>query len=159
MCAILDASVVSQVFGTKCPPAGTAFFNWIAHRHGRLVFGGRTLDRELSHNRHFRKWVRQAILSGKARRLNDDQVDLVAEELKRSGRCRSNDAHVIAVARISGARLLYSNDKRLNKDFVDPQLVPVPCGQVYTTNDSTDYLPVHQALLDRRDLCPSTRTP
>ena len=153
MCAILDASVVSQVFGTKCPPAGKAFFDWIAHRHGRLIVGGK-LERELARNGRFRLWIRDALLSGKARRIALKQVNEVADQLTRDGTCRSNDPHVIALAQLSGARLLYSNDKKLNDDFLNSKLVPPPFGNVYTTLHEKGFTPDHQALLDRKDMCP-----
>lgn len=158
MCAILDASVVSQVFGNKRPPAGKAFFDWIAYRHGRVVVGGK-LDQELERNGLFRLWIRDALLAGKARRLADKQVDAVANQLTRDGACRSNDPHVIALARLSGARLLYSNDKRLNIDFLNGELVPPPCGNVYTTLHKREFTPHHQALLDRKDMCPRASGP
>ncbi len=148
MCAILDASVVSQVFGNKRPPAGEAFFDWIAYRHGRIIVGGK-LDRELRKNRRFRLWVRDALLSGKAKRLAAKQVDEVADQLTRDGTCRSNDPHVIALAQLSGARLLYSNDKKLNYDFMNGELVPPPSGKIYTTLHESGFTPDHQALLDR----------
>ena len=155
MCAILDASVVSQVFGKKCPPAGRAFFNWIANRHGRLAVGG-YLSHELARNGGFREWIRGALLSGKAERLNNKVVDETAEKLRNDGLCRSRDQHVIALAQLSGARLLYSNDRRLNRDFEDPRLVPPPYGSVYTTLDLEDkaFTAAHQELLDRKDMCP-----
>ena len=153
MCAILDASVVSQVFGNKRPPAGQAFFDWIAYRHGRVIVGGK-LDRELKKNGRFRLWIRDALLSGKARRLAAREVDEVADLLTRDGACKSDDEHVIALAQLSGARLLYSNDKKLNRDFLNAELVPPPPGKVYTTLRDKGFTSDHRALLDRRDMCP-----
>ena len=42
-------------------------------------------------------------------------MDEREEELNEEGRCHSNDTHVIALAQITGARLLYSNDKALHE--------------------------------------------
>ena len=158
MCAILDASVVSQVFGRRCPPAGKAFFNWIAKRHGRLIVGGK-LDRELARNGGFRSWIRDALLSGKARRLDAALVSEAAARVEQEHTCRSDDHHVIALAQLSGARLLYSNDKKLNEDFENPRLVPRPFGSVYTTLEERDFTPGHQALLERQDMCPKHPNP
>ena len=38
-------------------------------------------------------------------------------ELQDAGACQSNDLHVLALAQVSGARLLYSNDLSLHQDF------------------------------------------
>ena len=45
--------------------------------------------------------------------------------------CVSNDPHVIALARISGARLLCSRDQKLHSDFGNKHLVDNPRGSVY----------------------------
>ena len=53
--------------------------------------------------------------------------------LRRDGAYVSNDAHVIALAQVSGARLLYSNDSDLQDDFKDKSLIDSPRGRIYTT--------------------------
>ncbi|MDE0306934.1 MAG: hypothetical protein OXI87_18940 [Albidovulum sp.] len=51
----------------------------------------------------------------------------------KSANCESNDQHVLALARISGARLLYTNDQKLMDDFKNTELVSTPKGKVYRT--------------------------
>ncbi|MCY3594933.1 MAG: PIN domain-containing protein [Bacteroidetes bacterium] len=154
MCAIVDASVVSQVFGTKRTEAGEEFFRWIdSNTNGRLVVGGK-LSEELEKVSEFHRWAREAALSGKMRVINKDQVDRTEEDLRMSLVCSSNDAHVIALAQVSGARLLYSNDNKLQRDFNNKDLISNPRGKVYTTNKGrTAFSPDHRKLLARRDLC------
>ena len=77
------------------------------------------------------------------------------EELGREGRCRSNDIHVIALAQISGARLLYSNDQALHEDFGNKLLIDRPRGKVYSTNERKDFTNAHRRLLNNRNLCRS----
>ena len=93
---------------------------------------------------------------GRPNGIDGKRIDEVAKRLKSEGSCRSNDQHVIALAQLSGARLLYSNDRNLNHDFVNPELVPQPTGRVYTTLDLENraFTPVHKKLLDRKDMCP-----
>lgn len=43
MCAIVDASVMGEVFGPKPAPAGKVFFEWLNSGNGRLVVGGKLL--------------------------------------------------------------------------------------------------------------------
>lgn len=152
MCAILDANVAGQVFGAARPTAGDAFFRWIHEGRGRLVVGGRLLQ-ELDRNGAFKDWRRQAVLAGRITLLNDDTVDGRATELGRENACRSNDKHVIAVAQLGGARLLYSNDGDLQKDFRDKALIDRARGRVYSTRIRDNLTRTHRRLLANRNLC------
>lgn len=152
MCAILDANVAGQVFGAERPAAGQAFFEWIDSGHGRLIVGGRLL-RELDRNGDFREWRRQALLAGRIMLLNDETVDGWTRKLEQENACRSNDEHVVAVAQLSGARLLYSNDGDLQDDFSDKTLIDQPRGKVYSTGVRDNLTPTHRRLLANRNLC------
>lgn len=46
--------------------------------------------------------------------------------------CRSNDLHVLALARVSGARTLCTADGDLRRDFKDSRLVARPKGSIYS---------------------------
>ena len=124
MCAILDANVSNQVFGKDRPEAGVEFFEWLSSGPGRLVLG-RKLRNELSKT-SARKWLAQAVLAGRVRNVSDIRVDDQTETLQRGGICQSDDAHIIALAQISNARLLYSNDLRLHQDFKNKKLIDRP---------------------------------
>ena len=155
MCAILDANVAAQVFGAEGaerPEAGRAFLDWVDSGRVRLVIGGRLL-RELDHNREFRGWRRQAVLAGRIVLLNDEAVDERARQLEQENACRSDDEHIIAVAQLSGARLLYSNDSDLQDDFRNKALIDQPRGKVYSTRIRDNLTSVHQRLLANRSLC------
>ena len=154
MCAILDANVAGQVFGADRPPAGRAFFEWMDSGPGRIVVGGR-LRRELDRNREFREWRLHAVLAGRIALLSDEAVDGRTRQLEQENACRSDDEHVVAVAQLSGARLLYSNDDALQDDFGDKTLIDLPRGKVYSTRVHEDLTPVHQRLLANRKLCAS----
>lgn len=132
MCAILDNDVVHQVFGQNRPAAGKAFFDWIDSGRGRLVGGGRLFE-ELAHNENFRLWWQAATLSGRVERVGDEAVEAETVRLAKRKACRSNDEHAIALAAIGGARLLYSNDRKLQRDFKDRRLIDQPPGKVYST--------------------------
>ena len=152
MCAILDANVAWQVFGAERPPAGRAFFDRIDSGRVRLVAGGR-LRRELDRSEAFREWRRQAELAGRIKLLNDEEVDGTARVLEQRNACRSDDAHVVAAAQVSGARLLYTNDVDLQADFGDKTLIDRPRGKVYSTRIHDDLTPAHRRLLRARRLC------
>ena len=152
MCAIVDNNVRDQVFGNNRPGAGEFFFNWLEERGGRLVVGGELL-RELSGYSNFTDWLPQAILSGRAIVIPDEAVNAETESLRTEGICRSNDEHVLALARLSGARLLFTNDQALQADFRDRSIVGGVRGRIYTTRERSDIRRSHIDLLRRRDLC------
>ena len=156
MCAILDANVVGQVFGTDRPAAGQAFFRWIDAGPGHLVVGGR-LRRELDRSLAFQAWRLQAALAGRVTLLNDEAVDGRARALEQQNVCRSDDPHVVAVAQVGGARLLYTNDGALQADFGDKALIDRPRGKVYSTRTRDDLTPAHRRLLANRNLCSHRR--
>ena len=117
-----------------------------------MVVGGRLLS-ELNKLSAFRQWAQAASLSGTMRTENDEKVAARAEELEERGACRSDDPHVVALAQVSGARLLYSNDINLHRDFTNKNVVDDPRGKVYSTNKSKEFTDAHQRLLRRKDLC------
>ena len=152
MCAILDANVAGEVFGTERPAAGAAFFKWIDSGRGRLIVGGRLLG-ELDRNGAFRVWRQQAALAGRVKRLPDDAVDDRMQKLQDASACRSNDEHVVALALVGGARLLYSNDRDLQLDFKDKNVIDAPRGRVYSTRGGGELTRQHRSLLANRYLC------
>ena len=74
------------------------------------------------------------------------------------------DVHVLALARVSGARLLFTNGGALKQDFMNPDIIPGASGRIYSTNrgrhtrryatqETRNVTKAHRALLNRTDLC------
>ena len=154
MCAIVDANVANEVFGPDRPPAGQHFFEWLDSPRGSLVIGGR-LREELSQDSRFLRWIKTAIAYGRARSIDDDEVDERAAELRQLAVCSSDDEHVLALALVSGARLLYTNDRQLIRDFKDQEIVSDPRGKIYTTDRSGEITATHKRLVARHLCRPS----
>lgn len=154
MCAILDNNVRHEVFGERDTqtPAGKYFLDWVERSPGRLVIGGE-LRRELSEYGRFLTWLRMATRRNVVRSISDKQVNDETRILREQGDCRSNDEHVLALARISGARLLFTNDQDLQDDFRDRDIVGGTTGRIYTTGRYRDVRRSHRDLLRRTDLC------
>ena len=152
MCAIVDASVVGQVFGETRPPAAEHFVKWLSGPRGQLVVGGKLREELCVHGR-FVEWLATAILYRRARIVGDEEVDICANELRQLEICKSNDAHVLALALVSGGRLLYTNDPHLIEDFKNREIIANPRGKVYTTTMNDNITSAHRGLLARRDLC------
>lgn len=129
MCLIIDANVVSLIF----PNPSLDFLP--VHRalvtgKARLVYGGQ-LTREYAAVKSFRRFLLLLDQRGSARQVPDTKVDEETERLRTAGVCKSNDHHVMALARVGGVRLLCSNDQDLSDDFKDVALLSRPPGSVY----------------------------
>ena len=156
MCAIVDANVANEVFGPSQSPAGEKFYAWINAAAGRLVVGGKLLEELEEGSPKFREWASTLGDAGRMRTVNADQVNAKAEEMK--NKCVSDDSHIIALAQISGARLLYTNEssekkKRLCEDFKNRNLINQPRGKIYTSRKNKRFTSTHKRLLGRQDLC------
>ena len=132
MCVIVDNNVRGLVFGKpdEQTPAGKYLLDWLNGPHGKLVVGGE-LRRELGGYRRFEVWLKTAVKFGRARQIDDTQVDNETDDLKSQNICGSDDEHVLALARISGARLLATNDGPLERDFKDHRIIYNPRGKIY----------------------------
>ena len=151
MCAVVDASVVGTVFGTSMdrPAAAQGFFERVNSGKLVLVAGGE-LKRELLKNGNFKKWFEEALRNGTAHDVLAADLEQKEEQLLKSGDCGSNDAHVLALAEVSGARLLYTDDQRLIDDFKNKNkaLLSKPDGKVYRTPPDGSFKERHRKLLD-----------
>ena len=137
MCAIVDANVASRFFSDPVDPELQPLWEWIVGGRGVLVAGGQLLDElfELGDARRLlRNWERAKL----ARFIPSDEVE--AETTLVEGGCASNDAHVIALARLSGARRLCSDDRLLHRDFRNPDLISNPRGRIYQNRSHADLL-------------------
>ena len=155
MCAIVDASVKGELKAGGSP-AGVEFLKWLLSGNGVIVLGGTKLREELCarpatlrDSRLIRELKRAAVV----REYNDAQVDSLADRLHKERACKSDDPHIIALAMISRARLLFSNDPDLHKDFRNKDLVDDPRGSVYSTLRDGRFKQHHQDLLENPDLC------
>ena len=146
MCAIVDANVRDQVFGDAPSPAGKHFLDWLTpERGGRLIVGGKLLE-ELSGLQKFLPWLRVSVKFGVAKIIPDDRVASATTDLEDRGVCKSNDAHVVALAMIGGARLLFTNDRFLQGDFKQN----IQDGKIYTTRLRDTVTSTHRRLLRQR---------
>lgn len=130
MCVIVDANLASRVFGSPAEPDFSPIIDWLLERGGELVVGGH-LATELDRLGEPRRFVRALLRAGRARLVPDTEVKQEASTVDETGLCISNDCHIIALARVSGARTLCTHDRALQGDFGNSHLVSNPRGKVY----------------------------
>lgn len=120
--------------------------NWIDRRKGGIVYGGKLAD-ELFGSEKARRRLKAWVRAGRAFEQDPKAVEVESGTVGALGLCRSNDEHVIALARLSGARVLCAGDAKLMDDFSDLRLVPRPKGKIYQR-------PEHIKLLVHSGTCP-----
>ena len=152
MCMILDANVAHEILDPNVSAAGKAFRDRIKSGKAKLLLGGKLRD-ELSDQTRLMEWLRENILAGSIKNIDDQKVNREAQNLRNQRLCRSNDFHIIALARLGSARLLYSNDKNLQQDFKNKKLIDKPRGKIYPYSESGELTDTHRTLL-KRNSCP-----
>ena len=139
MCLIIDANFVHKVHPDS-DVDGKPLIEAMFAGQARLVYGGRITQ---EYAPRFRSWIRILDGAGRAHKEDDKEVEKATEILVNAGTCSSDDEHIIALAQVSGARLLCSCDQDLHTDFRDPQLISKPRGNVYQTARHRDLIRKH----------------
>ncbi len=132
MCLIVDANLASLVFGDQPSEDFLPIIDWLTSpkKKGRLIIGGQ-LTEELYGVESARRRILRLAQAGRAIFRSPNEVGLEREQVIATGECRSDDPHIIALARISGARVLCSQDKNLHRDFKNLKLINLPKGRIY----------------------------
>ena len=143
MCLILDANKFGDFLDKKNVDMQPVR-DW--HNRGNNSFVHsltKRLKRELKKSTRMERNFLQWISSGKVRIVDEREVEEEETKLKNdpSKVLKSNDEHIIALALVSGTKLLVSEDKKLHKDFKS-----IVKGNVYQNKK-------HKRLL-RQDTCP-----
>jgi hypothetical protein len=148
MCIIIDVQLAHKVFREEKDPDEEfkpIRDGLLSAQRGyiKLIYGGQ-LAVEYQRDNGILRFVLQLQAAGRARRVPDDEVNAETSFVCDMGYCKSDDEHIIALARVSGARLLCSHDQALHADFTDKRLLDGPRGKVYQCSE-------HKGLL--REFC------
>jgi predicted nucleic acid-binding protein len=115
MCIIVDANASHELVERR--PSAIPVLNWLLdpRRKSGLIVGGHLLS-ELSKTR-----LRETLVElGRAGRLKKVSADSVAQEVARltaQNRCKSNDVHVVALAKVTRCKVVYTHDRALHNDL------------------------------------------
>lgn len=159
MCAILDSNVTNQVGTSSRLGAAQGFYDWLMEGRGSLVYSDKFLKEEVfvpSISKDAKRMIVEFEQSGIAIKADPIKMEKERRYLQTmTANINSNeDLEILALARATGARLLFSNDKKLHEDFKNALIVNNPRGKIYTTNDSrTGYTSAHRKLLDHPEIC------
>lgn len=150
MCAIIDANVAGLFFLNPNHQDFSALRKWIFSGAGAMVTGGENLS-ELRKVTAAIPFLAELQRGGRLHVASPKEVAAEQKIVQKLGLCASDDAHVLALARVSGARLVCTHDGALQADFKTKLLIDAPRGKVFA----------HQAhaktLLRHSSGCPGRR--
>ena len=148
MCIIVDTNKLGTFLADPPDDDSRPIHKWLDRRAGSIVYstGGR-FAQEIQGR--VRTRLADYVRDGRAKlipasRFADDERDLKAR-----ADLRSDDPHVLALARAARVRLLYTADRDLISDFTDKRFIDGPRGRVYSG--------ARNASLLTRSVCASPR--
>ena len=131
MCIIVDANRLGGLLSDPADADAAPVRNWL-ERGGRIVYStGGAFTREVG-RRRMRDRLLDYARAGRAQYVPADQLADDERTLAARHDLRSDDRHVLALARTAGVRLLYTGDRDLMADFKNKALIDRPRGRVYT---------------------------
>ena len=135
MCLILDTNRFGDALSDPPAPAYVPLLRWLTDPDGdgALVFGGTKYRREIDKLEKARLFFVNRCRAGRAYLVDQGIVDTEEARLCAAKACTSDDEHVVALARMSGARIVCTEDRALWRDVRDKKLLDRPRGRVYRT--------------------------
>lgn len=148
MCIIVDNNRAHLFFSEPKADVALPIWQWLVEKGGILIYGGR-LATELKGMAKAGKLLLELQKAGRAFREDDEAITSKEVQIRKDGKCRSNDQHVIALAQVSGARVLFTADRDLMSDFCRVELLR-PKGKVYQRPEHAELLGHHPGCRGRR---------
>ena len=128
MCIIIDANKLGTFLAEPVSPDAAPVHRWL-DRGGTLVYSTEgKFSAEIGEKA--KRKLAVYVQDGTAKLVPWERLDDDLKAIRRLD-IRSDDPHVLALARASGARLLYTADQALINDFTDHRIVNEPRGKVY----------------------------
>ena len=151
MCVIVDINVAARVLlrddDSDFEPVSSYLDD--KNQNGLMVYGGKLATEYLASAKLARR-VAELDRAGRARAVPHEQVEVETQYLQDNGLCVSNDEHIIALARVSGVRLVCTLDQDLHTDVTDKKLLSSPRGKVYQYASHKSLLTTHCRRVSRR---------
>jgi hypothetical protein len=130
MCLIVDANLCSVVFKKTSDASYQKLRETIFSNRLTLIYGGKLTEEYKTAG--VLGVIASLAQSGRAFKVSSALIDAQLVQIK--NKCKSNDDHVIALARADRKRghVLCTNDQALQHDFADKTLIDKPRGTIYS---------------------------
>ena len=139
MCMIVDANKLGSLSSEKANGDAAPIRSWLGKRSGKLVYSsGGKFKGELNHPS--KKMLVEYARAGYATLYLAERFAKDEAQLRGNSELKSDDPHILALARHSRARILYTADKDLMRDFKNKKLIDHPRGRIYSGSQNAGLL-------------------
>jgi len=138
---ILDANMICKVFGNddlSVSDLSNALL--IGCRFKVAAVRGGQLSDEYMRIIKYRSVYSELERAGRMILADDNAVRLDTDHVAQLSFLRSDDPHILALARIADVRILCSHDKDLHADFTNQSIIPSPRGRIWQNNSHSHLL-------------------
>ena len=123
MCIVVDANACHKLKSDH--EDGSRVLSWLLKGRGRLVVSN-SLLREIP-VQSFGSLLVTLEQAGRLFRADDALCDTQAEQLRNSGKLKSNDAHIVSLVLNSPCDVVFTHDQPLHTDLKNREIVPGGC--------------------------------
>ena len=131
MCIIVDANKLGDFLADPVSEDSRPIHDWLNRGRGSIVY---STDGKFAAEIQGRARARSAdyVRAGRATLIPGSRFADDERNLETRANLRSDDPHVLALARAAGVRLLYTADGDLISDFKEKRVIDRPRGKVYS---------------------------
>ena len=116
MCIILDANCFSEYVNNK--PDMEPVKTWVEKEGGKIVFSEEEqIKKEMKHHKGMFKLLNTYKNIGKVKMLPKNEIEVAIKKLNNEEGLKSNDKHLLALAKVGSITLIVTRDKYLQEDF------------------------------------------
>ena len=148
MCIIIDANRMDRFFTDPLSNEVKPIHKWIGTKYGIIAYSTYGKLRDELEKGNKKDKFQEMSRSGRAIFINSEKIKLEQKRLEKIGNYKSDDVHILALANVSGARVLYTGDKALMDDFRNREIINNPRGKIYSDANNRNLL--------RANLCKRT---
>ena len=129
MCIIVDADRIGKFFSKQDNEDVAPIHKWLKKKLGVLIYStGSKFADELQHKTQ--RQLLEYVNAGYAKLISASDFQHDEHRLQKNSAVKSNDCHVLALARAANVRILYTGDQNLMEDFKNKDLISK--GKIYT---------------------------
>ena len=127
---IIDANVLGTFLGDPEDEDCMPIYRWMKNG-GKIIYSsGGKFDNETSSSAKGKLF--ELTGKGSAIFVRAERFASIEANVEARGYCKSNDFHILALAKFTGTRVLYTRDKNLIQDFKNKDVVAGPRGRIYS---------------------------